>query len=159
METVIIPRRLVIAAARSALRYVVAHADTGGRTGGYFGLFPKGRFGRIALAEVFKSIGAIKPGKRNLAKKRAQEKPRRLSRHRDHVSSYQSRNEKRDCWGGAIAARNYYLSFSGLPESCDEALTLIVGRTLGLLTDRQARQIAGISGNSLFMSWADTHRV
>ncbi len=159
METVIIPRRLVLAAARKALCYVVGHADTGGRSGGYFGLFPKGRFGKIASAEVFKSIGTIKPGKRALAKRRAQEKPRRLSRHRDHVSSYQSRNEKRDRWGGAIAARNFYLSFSGLPELCDEALVLIVGRTLGLLTDRQARQIAGKSKNGLFVSWADTHRV
>lgn len=159
MEKVIIPTRLVLAAARDALRYVVEHADTGGRAGGYFGLFPKERFGKIAPAEVFKTIGNIKPGKRALAKKRAQEKPRRLITHPGHVSSYQSRNEKRDRWGGAIATRDYYLSFSGLPELCDEALTLIVGRTLGMLSDRQARRIAGISKNGLFVSWADTHRV
>lgn len=159
METATISKRLVLAAVRDALRFVVEHADTGGRAGGYFGLFPKERFGKIAPAEVFKAIGNIKSGKRALAKKRAQEKPRRLSRHRDHISSYQSRNEKRDYWGGAIAAKKYYLSFSGLPESCDEALVLIAGRKLGMLSDRQARRIAGKSNNRLFFRWADTHRV
>ena len=158
MNQVTISKARVLAAARDALRYVVAHADTGGKVGGYFGLFPKARFRRIASPTVFQAIGRINPGKRNLAKKRAQEKPRRLNAHPNHVSSYQSRNEKRDRWGGAIATRNCYLSFSGLPELCDEALVLIVGRKLGLLTDKQARRIAGISKNGLFVSWADTHR-
>lgn len=149
----------VLKIAREALRYVCGHAETDGRSGGYFGLFPKVRSHRLGTPVVFQIIGRINPNKRGLAKRRAQEKPRRLNQHPDQVSSYQSRDEKQDRWGGAIATRNYYLSFSGLPELCDEALTLIVARTLGLLNDRQARRIAGISKNRLFMSWADTQRV
>lgn len=149
----------VLKIAREALRDVCGAADTDGRAGGYFGLFPKDRFRRNGFPAILEPIGRIKPGKRALAKRRAQEKPRRLSRHPDHVSSHQSRDEKRDRWGGAIAAQEYYLSFSGLPELCDETLSLIVARKLGLLTDKQARRIAGISGNRLFREWAATHRV
>lgn len=159
MKQATISTTRVLATARKALRYVVEHAETDGRAGGCFGMFPKGRFGKIGPPAIFRLIGRVAPGKHGLAKRRAREKPRRLSRHPEHFSSFQSRNERRDWWGGAIATHTCYLSFSGLPELCDEALVLIVARLLGLLTNKQARRIASISKNKLFISWADSYRV
>ncbi|MBP6858911.1 MAG: hypothetical protein KBC33_03745 [Candidatus Pacebacteria bacterium] len=56
-----------------------------------------------------------------------QEKAARLAEHRNHVSSWQSRDPNRDRWGGAIRCKEHILSFSGLPEIWDEAIVLTIG--------------------------------
>ncbi len=53
-----------------------------------------------------------------------QEKAARLAGHRDHESSYESRNPGKDRWGGAVRCGNKIFSFSGLPELGDEAVML-----------------------------------
>lgn len=57
-----------------------------------------------------------------------QEKAQRLLAHPDHVSSWQSRNEAAQSYGGAIRCGDYAFSFSGLPELADEAMMLTLLR-------------------------------
>lgn len=67
-----------------------------------------------------------------------------------HSSSWQSRNPDENHWGGAIRAGGAILSFSGLPELADEALTLEVARRLGMLSHELCLQIAQTSNNEIF---------
>ena len=57
-----------------------------------------------------------------------QEKVRRLARHPEHVSSWQSRNPDADEWGGAVRIQTAFgellVSMSGFPELGDEAFVL-----------------------------------
>jgi hypothetical protein len=91
-----------------------------------------------------------------------QEKVWRLARLRSegHISGWQSRNTKKDQYGGAIATpldgdgysdgRDLIVAFSGLPEHGDEALALVLWMIFRWITLGEARQIAEISGNKLF---------
>ena len=80
----------------------------------------------------------------------AQEKALRLLSRPDDVSSFQSRDESEQRWGGAIRAGSYILSFSGLPELMDEALMLAVALHLGLIDRVEAERIAALSHNPFF---------
>lgn len=67
-------------------------------------------------------------------------------------SSWQSRNPDEEKWGGAILGpdsqnRQYVFSFSGLPELCDEAVTLLTAVEVGHLTPDEAIDIGEISGS------------
>jgi len=53
-----------------------------------------------------------------------QEKAKRLAKHSDHMSSWESRNPDENQWGGAIKIEDLIYSFSGLPELGDEAAML-----------------------------------
>ena len=53
-----------------------------------------------------------------------QEKANRLVSRASHESSWQSRDESSQQYGGAIRAREFILSFSGLPELWNEACML-----------------------------------
>jgi hypothetical protein len=76
------------------------------------------------------------------------EKPRRLALHPTHVASSQSRNEKRNEYGGAIRTNQHLLSFSGLPELIDEPMMLAFGVKVGSLTLDEAMLIAEVTGNT-----------
>lgn len=57
-----------------------------------------------------------------------QEKAARLAEHRNHVSSWQSRDPDKDRWGGAIRCKEHILSYSGLSSDLwDEAIVLTIG--------------------------------
>lgn len=74
-------------------------------------------------------------------------------------SSWQSRADHAQWYGGAIRAGKYILSFSGLPEKTDEALMLALAVKLGLLTLREASEIAEISTNGIYWAFADRARL
>lgn len=54
------------------------------------------------------------------------EKAQRLINRPDDRTSFQSRNEAAQQYGGAIRFKDYIISFSGLPELWDEALVLFI---------------------------------
>lgn len=79
----------------------------------------------------------------------SQEKAERLHGHwHQHLSSWQSRDPDKGCWGGAICADEMIFSFSGLPEKVDEAVVTAAAYWLGEITEySHALQIADISRN------------
>lgn len=56
----------------------------------------------------------------------SQEKALRLAQHPEHSSSWESRNQLKDEWGGAVRVGVFIISISGLPELGDEAVALEV---------------------------------
>lgn len=85
---------------------------------------------------------------RDLSLEKAQRLFRRLSK--NHHSSWQSRNARKDAWGGAILAKKIIISFSGLPERHDEAFSLLMAMKLDILNYFEAKKIAVISENEVF---------
>lgn len=144
------------AAAQAALKYVLTHMDADERVGGYFAIFQRDPSGKVGKALVLEIIGTIIPEKISLYCRLVREKVNRLSRHTGEISSWLSRDPDNDQWGGAIIAENYYVSFSGLPELCDEAIVLITARILGIISGYDAMRIAEISNNELYKQWASS---
>jgi hypothetical protein len=77
----------------------------------------------------------------------AEEKAARLLvNHRDHATSWQSRDEANHKYGGAIRVKfsgiGLILSFSGYAESCDEALMLALAMKMGWLDHHAAIDLA-----------------
>lgn len=66
-----------------------------------------------------------------------------------HISSWQTRKEILQHWGGGIRAGKYFIAFSNLPELGDESLVVVLALKLKLLTINQARIIIGISNNAV----------
>lgn len=76
------------------------------------------------------------------------EKGQRLAGLPTHLSSWQSRDEKKEKWGGAIRCR-YIVSFSGLPEHADEALCIAIAKFFGWMNDPSAEAVIfQLSGNT-----------
>ena len=74
---------------------------------------------------------------------------------RQTVSSWQTRQPEMDRWGGAVLFRPAgscnIISFSGLTELCDEALSLLVGYKLGFPEEAGwAKRFTDISKNEAF---------
>jgi hypothetical protein len=93
------------------------------RTGGFLTI----QAGKVVGIVPF---GIIPPEKLEKYHRLSQEKVRRLladvNANSKNETSYATRNEEMDQWGGAILASNGYLvSFSGLPELADETLSLL----------------------------------
>ncbi len=85
----------------------------------------------------------------------SQEKARRLAdrTHLGEVSSWQSRNESEDKWGGAVSVDDLIFSLSGLPELGDEAVSLTAAVLYSDASPRVidiARDIAKKSHNPYF---------
>jgi len=82
----------------------------------------------------------------------SQEKALRIVLHKkdEHVSSWQSRDKHLDRWGGAVLGKGMIVSFSGLPEDADEAVSLVVAVSCGWLTWPKADKIAITSGNAIY---------
>jgi len=70
--------------------------------------------------------------------------------HIGHLGSYQSRDPEKNRWGGAIWARKFIFSFSGLPELADEALMLVLAIANQDIFLHEAREIAERSNNNVF---------
>jgi hypothetical protein len=78
-----------------------------------------------------------------------QEKARRLLAHPEHLSSWQSRVERQNQYGGAIRIRGCVLAFSGHIEKADEAILVNAACALGMLNHSTAGAIASFSKNEL----------
>ena len=95
-------------------------------------------------------IGIVSPEKSDRYFSLSQEKPRRLSQHPEHLSSWQSRNPDADQYGGAIKMGDKNFSLSGYPELGDEALSLIGGEVYCeflLFAVERAKEIVRLSNN------------
>ncbi|MEK7632374.1 MAG: hypothetical protein AAB473_01125 [Patescibacteria group bacterium] len=119
------------------------------RTGGFFAYWRRGEIPCVICFEVRRPSGEQV---RKYAH-HALEKAERLSRHPDHVSSFQTRDvtapDKRDrAYGGAIAlADDMIFSFSGFSEEEDEAVCVLAARELGLMDDELVERIIAASNN------------
>lgn len=67
-----------------------------------------------------------------------------------HLSSWQSRNQDADMWGGAVMCDEFAVGFSGLPELADEAFCLVLSIHWGWMDTARAGAIAGHSKNPFF---------
>lgn len=66
------------------------------------------------------------------------EKALRLHEHPEHRSSWESRNPKKDQWGGAFrTVDGWIFSFAGFSEFWDESLVLLLVYNLGLQDEKQ----------------------
>ncbi|MDO8444059.1 MAG: hypothetical protein Q7S80_00965 [bacterium] len=122
-------------------------------TGGYFCLKMLGAEGFLVKPML---VGHVINGKDDRYIELCQEKATRLeARHESNgdVTSWQSRDPESDRWGGAILGpdghdRQYAFSFSGLPDLCDEAVTLLTAVKVGHLSGEEALEIGDVSGSS-----------
>ncbi len=65
-----------------------------------------------------------------------------------HLTSWQSRDEQADKWGGAIIVGDYIFSFSGFaPDLVDEAVMILAARTLSFLNEGEAESLANTNNN------------
>jgi hypothetical protein len=88
------------------------------------------------------------------------EKAVRLFQSIDVRSSWMNRNPDKDQWGGAIRVHvegsGLILSFSGLPELADEAIVLSAAVRRGLMSYKDAAEIAELSNNEFFFNMNPT---
>lgn len=78
------------------------------------------------------------------------EKSERLLTFPKHLSSFQSKDESKDRYGGAIRTELLLIGVSGFPELWDEAVSLVLAAIGGATTFEQAEYIASISRNPYF---------
>lgn len=112
------------------------------KTGGYFCLLEM-RTGAILVITI---IGSVDPSKAVLYRRYAEEKALRLYRNwqhtsTPHISSWQSRNEAENAWGGAVMGNRFIYSFSGFPELHDEGITLTTAFKLDDMPAKRAEDI------------------
>ncbi|MEN9912782.1 MAG: hypothetical protein RLY66_190 [Candidatus Parcubacteria bacterium] len=94
-----------------------------GKQGGYLCIATSS-----GVIETVTLIGTVpEPAKAKKYFDYCQEKAIRLAHHRDHKSSWESKDAARECRGGAIRCKENILSFAGLPEHWDEAVVLTIG--------------------------------
>jgi hypothetical protein len=79
------------------------------------------------------------------------EKAERLAKHPILISSWQTRVEMLQMYGGAIRCGQFILSFSGFPERWDEILMLLVARRCQLIDEDQQAAILQVSRNEELM--------
>ncbi len=122
---------------------IVAEKFGQGRSGGCVCVADKAG---IVVAKAF--VGSPSFSKTAKYWEFAEEKVHRLAMiHRDHISSWQSRNEEANQYGGAIRMENGLLGFSGLPELVDEAFGLGLARVESLISKQRMEQIVHASQN------------
>jgi len=143
----------------NVLRILVAEAPDypAGRNSGYC-VVKRVDDGRTLLAF---EVGTDPPDKFERHSQLANEKADRLIqmyKSNGHKSSWYSRNEKEDKWGGAIICVidgiQVAVSFSGLPEWADEALMLLAAASLNFIDRGDAGEIAMASQNKNFFRLA-----
>lgn len=74
------------------------------------------------------------------------------------VSSWRTRDEGMERYGGGVIfnldnepyASSHIISFSGLAEETDEAVSLVLGKAFGLTDERFVERVLGISGNRVY---------
>lgn len=87
----------------------------------------------------------------------AEEKARRLLEHlpSGHLTSRESADPEVEQYPGAIVAGNFVISFSGLPADFDEAVCVMIGVLLGLLTKDQLMSILDRTQNPHISAFGD----
>ncbi|MDI6734225.1 MAG: hypothetical protein QMD50_01885 [Patescibacteria group bacterium] len=117
------------------------------RKGGYFCLFDI----ILKCPVIISMIGEVPAEKAGKYHRLSIEKAQRTFDHSEHKSSYESRNEKEEKYGGAIRARRYIFSFSGLKkEEEDEAAMLVVAELLKEIDSDEAELIAVRNMNQFY---------
>jgi len=142
--------REVIAAVERIVAEVIKRAKLKDRTGGYFCLLNHATGEFLIRPRV---IGMVTDrAKRRKYQYLCMEKAIRLSVMEDErgvdVTSWQSRDEEKQRYGGAVLTEtDYIFSFSGLPELCDEAAMIIAAVKSGQMSYGRARKCARFSNN------------
>lgn len=114
------------------------------RQGGY--LVIRERDSGIGIILLLERIGKCSPADVARYLDLAQEKGLRITSGQD-ISSWQSRSPETGKFGGAIVAGILTIAFSGLKESIDEAVVLVLALRLSWLTHNEVLAITEISGN------------
>ena len=153
------PAATIIKTAEELLRVLISLNDNmTDRTGGYLSITAKVADELLLCSR----IGAIphqddaNPKFKTKARKYcmfAQEKCMRTIANaftNGHLSSWQSRNQDADMWGGAVMCDEFAVGFSGLPELADEAFSLALSVHFGWMDIGRADAIAGHSKNPFF---------
>ena len=120
--------------------------DGRGRQGGF--LCIKDSFGKTVLVAMLGEVSDSEKALKYMAF--CQEKAQRLHLNvaNGHISSWQSRNEQEEKYGGGIIdSKGRIFAFSGLSEHLDEALSLDIARQLDDSSLGRSR-IEGIRGFS-----------
>ena len=79
-------------------------------------------------------VGDIPAAKQKKYQTLAMEKASRVYK-LDTFTSYETRDEAKDKWGGGISTLKYILAFSGLPELADEALMVSLAHHMEMPTE------------------------
>jgi hypothetical protein len=114
------------------------------KSSGYLTVFDAAGGGEIILIS---RIGICPPEKAKKYLTLSLEKSGRLFSQPLHYASFQSRNPAEDKWGGAITAGSIIISFSGLSEMADEALSVYVAWNMGLIDNKMVSFFTAISDN------------
>jgi hypothetical protein len=136
----------MIKIAKAILPYAIEMDGRHERKGGY--LCVVNRFG-VVVAVIL--VGEVSD--KELAQKyrdNCQKKALRLSLHKGHISGWQSRDEKKEDWGGSVFdIYGNVLGFSGFNERVDEAFSAAVSCGLDeeSMPLKRQNKIAEISGN------------
>lgn len=131
-------------------KFQEANDNWAGGMGGYLCIAD----GKNGLPILVMLIGEVPLGKAPKYLEFCQEKAGRLAGHPNHESSWESRNEEKNRWGGAIRFRDLILSFSGLPELGDEAAMLraaedVDGHKFSDIAERIAKRSKNIYWDAL----------
>jgi hypothetical protein len=126
-----------------------------GRRGGYFCLADNS--GRPLLVIP---VGEIAEEKSERYLRFAQEKAHRLGFFRSNSSSWQTRAEKNEMYGGAVRigtplAGSFIFSFSGLPEKWDEVLSLAIALRFFSNNEQVAEEAVAIAGHHANDGWLE----
>lgn len=127
-----------------------------GCEGGYFCLQEED-YDDLAIEPML--VEEVPNGKDNEYIAFCQEKVKRLltMHYQDgHLLSWESRNEDKKQYGGAITTKPFYLpafyfGFSGLPEMLDEAAMLLTAVRAGCMSMEKAKELAELSRNTFFL--------
>lgn len=132
--------------------------DLGGRNGGYFCFLEHEYDDPTIPLTLTTLIGTVPDGEDAEHSALSWEKVRRLHakyKYGDHRLSWQSRNESKKRYGGAVCAsfptEAFFFGFSGLPELVDEAAMLLAAVKAEYMTLGEAMELAQISENFFFL--------
>lgn len=94
-------------------------------------------------------IGEPEEGKAREYVHLSYEKAYRLLKYPEHVSSFQSRNDTKRQYPGAVRGSGLIASFSGLPWKVDEGFVVALLRFRGAIDERRIKDIVQTSDNEL----------
>lgn len=121
------------------------YCDETGRAGGHFCLANE-RAQPVMIHRV--EFTPFPPGWAIRTLDLCQEKVQRLLNHPEHRTSWESRDETKNRFPGAISINGGFISFSGLPPDCDEALVVRLSVLFSALGPTSALHIAELTGNT-----------
>lgn len=100
--------------------------------------------GMVRVSSLITHPDAMTPERWDMTHGFCQEKCARLAKFapEGHVSSYQSRDESAQQYGGGVVVQNWAMAFSGLPEEGDQAVMLALALGEGWIKMPEAQRIA-----------------